>query len=142
MRNGSTSSGHGSKTEVEIDEASGGSSCSGIDPTASGQVADSKVKSMSFLRSRLYKAKSLGSLVKERILVEASHCQYELWKRFGRKSDVNQNSGSAPTSRSSSKRFANGAKCRGYVQSADCSAKKCDTPVAIVHNVPKHCSPC
>ena len=140
VRNGSTSSGHGSKTEVEMDEASGGSSCSGIDPTASGQVSDSKVKSMSFLRSRLYKAKSLGSLVKERILVEASHCQYELWKRFGRKSDVNQNSGSAPTSRSSSKRFANGAKCR--VQSTDCSAKKCDTPVAIVHNVPKHCSPC
>lgn len=50
---------------------------------------------MSYLRSRLYKAKSLGSLVKERILMEASHCQYELWKRFGRtppkNGDVNMN---------------------------------------------------
>ena len=44
----------------------------------SGEAGEvNRGKTMNFLRSRLYKARSLGCLVKERILVEASHCQYE-----------------------------------------------------------------
>lgn len=66
-------------------------------PVEQTETSDTPGRTMGgFLRSRLYKAKSLGSLVKERILVEASHCQYELWKRLGRKGggDVNMNGGS------------------------------------------------
>lgn len=63
--------------------------------SASGDSSPPAGRTMSFLRSRLYKAKSLGSLMKERILVEASHCQYEIWKRFGlgpaKNGDVNMN---------------------------------------------------
>lgn len=99
-------------------------------------------KTMSFLRSRLYKARSLGCLVKERILVEASHCQYEIWKRLGRKgamagggvapSDVNMN---APTL----------SPTPAKLSSVTCSAStECSTPtpLAVVHNVTQHCSSC
>ena len=83
---------------------------------ASGEVSSTegaeKPKTMSFLRSRLYKAKSLGSLVKERILVEASHCHYELWKRLGVRKSATR-------------------KCP---KMADKSA--------IVQPVPQHCSSC
>ena len=97
-----------------------------------------KNKTMSFFRSRLYKAKSLGSLVKERILVEASHCQYEIWKRFGRKSDVNQNSGSVPSTKLNFKQCMPGIKHR---ISNECP-KMVESSVSLLHNGPQHCSSC
>lgn len=111
------------------------------DPTDPATSEAGRGKTMSFLRSRLYKARSLGSLVKERILVEASHCQYEIWKRFGRKggivagvapSDVNMN---GPTLSSTPAKLS----------SVACSAStECSTPTSltVVHNVTQHCSSC
>lgn len=89
---------------------------------------------MSYLRSRLYKARSLGCLVKERILVEASNCQYEIWKRFGRKggitSDVNMN---GPTL----------SPTPAKLSSVTCSSStECSAPLTVVHNVTQHCTSC
>lgn len=104
------------KAEVVIESPNGAEAvtCALPEADVAGHNLDGKSgKSMSFLRSRLYKAKSLGSLVKERILVEASHCQYELWKRFGRKNDqqASQNSpDSQPGSRPNSKRYMQSKK--------------------------------
>jgi len=88
-------SGHVAKSESTQVDASGGAN-----PVEQSDASETSGRTMGgFLRSRLYKAKSLGSLVKERILVEANHCQYELWRRLGRKGggggggDVNMNGG-------------------------------------------------
>jgi len=89
-----------------------------------------------FLRSRLYKAKSLGSLVKERILVEASYCQYELWKRLGRKGggggggggDVNMNGG--------------GVLSTALPSLANKPPSVQPTAGIVVDNTTQHCSSC
>lgn len=109
------------------------------DPDEAAEV--DRGKTMNFLRSRLYKARSLGCLVKERILVEASHCQYELWKRFGRKggivgvvtpSDVNMN---GPTHSPIPAKLSSVTSCS--------SSAECSTPsLAVVHNVTQHCTSC
>nr|CAH0109331.1 unnamed protein product [Daphnia galeata] len=109
----------------------------------SGEAGEvNRGKTMNFLRSRLYKARSLGCLVKERILVEASHCQYELWKRFGRKggivgvvspSDVNMN---GPTHSPTPAKLSTVTSCSS---SAECSTP---SPLAVVHNVTQHCTSC
>ena len=124
---------------AEAPEAPEASDSAGSTAAAVGDPARTKTMS-SFLRSRLYKAKSLGSLVKERILVEASHCQYEIWKRFGRKeaatdaADVNQNSASSAASSGASTGAASGAASGGlkrYVSPAartkrqHCTSKEC-----------------
>ena len=58
-----------------------------LEPAAADpSEASVRGKTMNFYR--LYKARSLDCLVKERILVEASHCQYEIWKRFGHKGEI------------------------------------------------------
>ena len=109
------------------------------EPEAADSSEAGRGKTMSFLRSRLYKARSLGCLVKERILVEASHCQYEIWKRFGRKggivgmvnpSDVNMN---GPTL----------SPTPAKISSVTCSSStECSTSLAVVHNVTQHCTSC
>lgn len=99
-------------------------------------------RTMSFLRSRLYKARSLGSLMKERILLEASHCQYELWKRFGRKTGV---AGEASASLDPAGDVnMNGTKSAASpVSPMRTGGRDCvTTPAVIVHNATQHCSSC
>ena len=132
---------HGRKKSTTKEAAE--TTCGGAEaPEGEGAAADSaRAKTMSsFLRSRLYKAKSLGSLVKERILVEASHCQYEIWKRFGRKGDVNQNSGSS-ASASGFKRYVSSASTKHHCTSKECPKKSAAT-ATLVQPISQHCTSC
>ena len=128
---------------AEAPEAPEASDSAGSTAAAVGDPARTKTMS-SFLRSRLYKAKSLGSLVKERILVEASHCQYEIWKRFGRKgaatdaADVNQNSASSAASSGASTGASSGASTGAASGAASGGLKRYVSPAARTKR--QHCT--
>lgn len=96
---------------------------------------------MNFLRSRLYKARSLGSLMKERILLEASHCQFELWKRFGRKT-VPDATGAAPSGAGNDVNMNGTKSAPSPASPMRTGGRDCSTPATIVHNATQHCSSC
>lgn len=104
----------------------------GANPAEQPDASETTGRTMGgFLRSRLYKAKSLGSLLKDRIACEASHCQYELWKRLGRKGghgDVNMNGG--------------GVLSTALPALANKPPSATPAVVVVVDNTTQHCSSC